>query len=264
MKRMLKIRGYMSDYSRNIISISFFFFLLILWMMISGAHLIDEKFLPAPWTVMSDIIDSTKAGTLVDDVKISVYRILTGFGLAVLLGVPIGIMCGCFTWFQACIAPLCGFIRYMPVQSFVPIIVLYTGIGETSKIVVVFIGTLFQLILMIADDVTSVPNDLINAGYTLGNGQVQTLYRVIIPYILPKMMRSLRMTIGWAWGFLICAELVASNSGLGYRILSSQRFFKTQTIFGSILIIGLLGLITDLLFAFLIKILFPWEEEDDA
>lgn len=264
MKNILKIRANISKHSKNIISIAFFVLLFAVWMVISWTKVVDEKFLPAPWTVLSDIINSTRDGTLISDVKISVYRVLTGFGLAVLLGVPLGIMCGCFTWFQSCIAPLCGFIRYMPVQSFVPIIVLYTGIGETSKITVVFIGALFQLILMVADDVASVPNDLINAGYTLGNGQFRTISRVIIPCILPRMMRSLRMIVGWAWGFLICAELVASNSGLGYRILSSQRFFKTETIFGSIFIIGLLGLITDFLFAFLIKVLFPWEEEDDS
>lgn len=264
MNTIFRIRANMTKSSKNVISILFFVALLLVWIIICSLNLIDDKFLPAPWTVLKDIVDSTKDGTLIGDVKISVYRVLTGFGLAVLLGVPLGIMCGCFTWFQACIAPLCGFIRYMPVQSFVPIIVLYTGIGETSKITVVFIGTLFQLILMIADDVAAVPNDLINAGYTLGNGQFRTISRVIIPYILPRMMRSLRMIVGWAWGFLICAELVASNSGLGYRILSSQRFFKTETIFGSIFIIGLLGLITDLLFAFLIKVLFPWEEEDDS
>lgn len=264
MRKVFKIRANISKRSKNIIFIVFFVALLALWVVISGAGLIDEKFLPTPWAVINDIIESTKDGTLISDVKISIYRVLTGFSIAVLVGVPLGIMCGCFTWFQSCITPLCGFIRYMPVQSFVPIIVLYTGIGETSKITVVFIGTLFQLILMIADDVSSVPNDLINSGYTLGNGYLRTIYRVIIPYIFPKMMRSLRMIVGWAWGFLICAELVASNSGLGYRILSSQRFFKTETIFGSIFIIGLLGLITDLLFAFLIKVLFPWEEEEDA
>ena len=261
---MFRIRANMTKRSKRIISIVFFTILLIVWMGISGFGLIDSKFLPAPWTVIQDIINSVKDGTLINDVEISVYRILAGFGLAVIIGVPLGVLCGCFTWINSCIAPLCGFIRYMPVQSFVPIIVLYTGIGESSKITVVFIGTLFQLILMVADDVASVPNDLINAGYSLGNNQVRTVFGVIVPYIMPRMMRSLRMVVGWAWGFLICAELVASNSGLGYRILSSQRFFKTETIFGSILVIGVLGLVTDLLFAFLIKILFPWGGEDDA
>ncbi len=259
---MFKIRAEISETQKNVISISFFTMLILAWFLISGLNLIDEKFLPSPTDVVMDIINSIKDGSLTNDIGISVYRVLMGFVLAVLLGVPIGIMCGCLPWFRACVAPLCGFIRYMPVQSFVPIIVLYTGIGEASKITVVFIGTLFQLILMITDDIQSVPNDLINAGYTLGNKQLRTVSRVIIPYILPRMFRSLRMIIGWAWGFLICAELVASNSGLGYRILSAQRFFKTDTIFGSILIIGLLGLITDLFFAFLIKILFTWEESE--
>lgn len=254
----------MSTRFKRIVSFSFFAFLLIVWMLVSGLGFIDSKFLPAPWVVIEDIINSLKNGTLINDIQISVYRIFAGFILAVIIGVPLGVLCGCFPGINACIAPLCGFIRYMPVQSFVPIIVLYTGIGEESKITVVFIGTLFQLILMVADDVFSVPNDLINAGYSLGNSQLRTIFGVIIPYILPRMMRSLRMVIGWAWGFLICAELVASNSGLGYRILSSQRFFKTETIFGSILIIGLLGLVTDLVFVALIKLLFPWEGEEDG
>lgn len=113
---------------------------------------------------------------------------------------------------------------------------------------------------MVADDALSVPDDLINAGYTLGTTTPMTIFKIIIPAMLPRLMETLRMMIGWAWTYLVSAELVAANSGLGYTILKSQRFLATDAIFGGIILIGILGLITDRIFAFLNKKLFPWAE----
>ncbi len=113
---------------------------------------------------------------------------------------------------------------------------------------------------MVADDAMSVPDDLINAGYTLGTSTSQTIFKIIIPSMLPRLMETLRMMIGWAWTYLVSAELVAANSGLGYTILKSQRFLKTDAIFAGIVLIGLLGLVTDRIFALINKKLFPWAE----
>ena len=113
---------------------------------------------------------------------------------------------------------------------------------------------------MIADDARSVPYDLLSSSYTLGTTRWSTITKVLIPAMLPKMMMTLRMMIGWGWTYLTVAELVASNSGLGYSILKAQRFLHTESIFSGILIIGILGLITDRMFAFAIKKMFPWAE----
>ena len=113
---------------------------------------------------------------------------------------------------------------------------------------------------MIIDDCNSVSDDLLAAGYTLGANNRTTVFRVLIPAMAPSMMQTLRMMIGWAWTYLVVAELVAANTGLGYSILKAQRFLKTDAIFVGIVVIGLLGLITDIVLGFLIKKIFPWEE----
>ena len=197
-------------------------------------------------------------GSLLQNTGISIYRITLGFVYAVLLGVPIGILVGTFKKAEAFIRPLCEFVRYMPVPAFVPLIMVWVGIEESAKITVIFIGTFFQLVLMVADDALAVPDDLINAGYTLGSNTPKTIFKILIPAMMPRLMETLRMMIGWAWTYLVSAELVAANTGLGYTILKSQRFLKTDAIFANIILIGLLGLITDRIFAFLNKKLFPW------
>jgi NitT/TauT family transport system permease protein len=178
----------------------------------------------------------------------------------VIVGVILGILAGCFAAAEAFIQPVIEFLRYLPVPAFVPLIMVWVGIGEEAKIAVIFIGTLFQLIPMVADDIRSVPEDYINAAYTLGAKRFTVLRKVIIPAMMPRLMDTLRMMMGWAWTYLVVAELVAANSGLGYSILKAQRYLKTPTIFSGILIIGLLGLIIDRSFGFISKKLFAWAE----
>lgn len=232
----------------------------LIWLLASESGAIKEIFLPKPQNVVRYYIDSARDGSLWENTKISICRITLGFVCAVILGIPAGILVGTFKKFEAVIRPLCEFIRYMPVPAFVPLIMVWIGIGENAKITVIFAGTFFQLVLMVADDALSVPDDLINAGYTLGSGTKNTVFKILIPAMLPRLMETLRMMIGWAWTYLVSAELVAANTGLGYTVLKSQRFLKTDAIFANIILIGLLGLITDRMFAVLNKRMFPWTE----
>lgn len=256
----IKIRKGITRKNYIVFAIVAFLAVIALWTVASAAGLVKEIFLPNPMKVLSYFAQSLKDGSLWENTKISVYRITLGFIYAVILGIPIGILMGSFKKIEAFVRPLCEFIRYMPVPAFVPLIMVWVGIGESAKITVIFIGTFFQLVLMVADDTLSVPDDLINAGYTLGTKTAQTIFKIIIPSMLPRLMETLRMMIGWAWTYLVSAELVAANSGLGYTILKSQRFLKTDAIFAGIILIGLLGLVTDRIFAFVNKKLFPWTE----
>lgn len=254
----IKIRKELTKKKYTALAVISFVAVLTLWSLISYLGLVESIFLPTPTSVLSYIITSAMDGSLWANMGISVYRITLGFILAVILGVPCGILAGTFKKIEAIVRPLSEFIRYMPVPAFVPLIMVWIGIGESAKIAIIFIGTFFQLVLMIADDVKSVPDDLINAGYTLGADTKQSIFKILIPAMLPRMMETLRMMIGWAWTYLVSAELVAANSGLGYTILKSQRFIKTDAIFGGIIVIGLLGLITDRIFAAVNKKLFHW------
>lgn len=241
-----------------------FILIFIVWLAMTESGLIKTMFLPSPITVLNNFKTTILDGSLFSNASISIYRIVMGFLLACILGVPLGILVGSFKTMEALIRPLCEFVRYMPVPAFVPLVMVWVGIGETAKIMIVFLGTFFQLVLMVADDAMSVPEDLLSSAYTLGAKRWTTIWKVLIPGMAPRLMETLRMTIGWAWTYLVVAELVASNSGLGYSILKAQRFFQTEAIFVGILTIGIIGLITDRLFALAIKIMFPWDERNDT
>jgi len=256
----IKIRREIGKRKYIIYALSAFAAVLIIWELVTKLGLVSEIFLPKPSSVVNYMITSIQEGTLLANTKISIYRITLGFVLAVILGTPVGIFAGTFKPFEAVVRPLCEFVRYMPVPAFVPLIMVWVGIGESAKVTVIFIGTFFQLVLMVADDARSVPDDLINASYTLGTNTKTAITKILIPAMMPRLMETLRMMIGWAWTYLVSAELVAASSGLGYSILKAQRFIKTDAIFGGIIVIGLLGLITDRLFALLNKKLFHWAE----
>lgn len=257
---MFKIRGHISKSSYTTLAIISFIAVFLIWCLLSSLHLVDSVFLPSPLKVWDYFVASIKDGTLWPNTLISIQRIFFGVLFAVILGVPLGLLCGTFRFAEALIRPLCEFIRYMPVPAFTPLVMVWVGIGEEAKVTLLFIGIFFQLILMIADDALSVSDDLLNAGYTLGATKWQTMTKILIPAMLPRSMDTLRMMIGWAWTYLVVAEMVAANSGLGYSIMKAQRFLKTDAIFMGILVIGILGLITDRFLYLLNKKLFHWME----
>lgn len=257
---MFKIKGKISNRQYLILIIASFAAIFIIWTVLTALQLVDPVFLPGPKRVWDYFIASVQDGTLLSNVIISCQRIFFGVVLATVLAVPFGIMCGIFPFFEAITRPLCEFVRYMPVPAFVPLVMVWIGIGEDAKVALLFMGTFFQMILMIADDASSVSDDLLNSGYTLGSTKWQSIVKILIPATLPRMIDTLRMMIGWAWTYLVVAEMVAANSGLGYSIIKAQRFLKTDAIFTGILVIGILGLITDRIMVAVNKLLFPWRE----
>jgi ABC-type nitrate/sulfonate/bicarbonate transport system, permease component len=264
MKNDFRLRQDICKQTYFLITAATFIFIIGCWIMVTTSGMVKPMFLPQLSSVFANIFEGIKDTSLCENAAISIYRITMGFLAAAALGIPLGILCGSFKKVEAVISPLCEFIRYMPVPAFVPLVMVWAGIDETAKIIVVFIGTFFQMALMIADDARAVSEDLLSASYTLGTKRWSTIFKVLIPAMGPRIMLTLRITIGWAWTYLVVAELVASNSGLGYTILRAQRFFNTDAIFAGILIIGILGLITDRLFAIAIKKMFPWDERSST
>lgn len=260
MRKMFRIRKNIDKKLYMLVAGISFVLLILVWNFASISGIVNPVFLPTPQKVVKTIIESIISGNIWGDLYISCYRIFMGFLYAVIVGVVIGILVGCFSGIEAFVQPLTEFIRYLPVPAFVPLIMVWFGIGEQAKIAVIFLGTLFQLIPMVSDDVKAVPEDFINAAYTLGASRGEVLWKVIIPAMLPKLMDTLRMMMGWAWTYLVVAELVAASSGLGYSILKAQRYLKTDVMFANILIIGLLGLVIDRTFGFVSKHVFAWAE----
>lgn len=240
------------------IAVAVFAGLLAIWWVASATGLIKPIFLPAPGAVWTRLVQLSADGTLWSDAAISLYRMLVGFAIASLMAIPIGILIGCFTVWEAAIEPLVDFVRYMPVVAFVPLTILWAGTSDVQKFLIIWIGTFFQQVLMVMDNVKRVPPDFIGLGRTLGLSEGKILMRIVLPSSLPGIWDTLRISIGWAWTWLVLAELVAATSGLGYRITVSQRYFQTQTIIGYILFLGFLGLVTDQVMKALERVLFRY------
>ncbi|MGR8927327.1 ABC transporter permease (plasmid) [Rhizobium leguminosarum] len=228
-----------------LIAVAVFALLFAVWWVATITGWVKPIFLPSPGAVWAKMMELAVDGTLWTDAGISIYRMLVGFLIASALAIPIGIMIGCFKTWEAAIEPFVDFVRYMPVVAFVPLTILWAGTSDIQKFVIIFIGTFFQQVLMVMDSVKRVPTDFVGLGRTLGMSETKILRRIVLPSALPGIWDTLRISLGWAWTWLVLAELVAATSGLGYRIVVSQRYFQTQTIIGYILLLGLLGLITD-------------------
>jgi len=234
--------------------------ILAIWSVLSYGGVYTDYFLPTPTVVAQSWWDLIAHEGFLGDIWASTYRIMLGFGVASVIAVPLGIAIGSFRVVQAYFEPALAAIRYMPASAFIPLLILWLGIGDTEKISVVFLGIFFSLTLLIADVSANVPRDLLNISYTLGASRRQVFYRVLLPASWPGVVDNLRIAIGWAWTYLIVAELVAANTGIGHVILSASRFLRTEDVIAGILTIGLLGVLTDGFFRWLYRVLFPYAE----
>jgi NitT/TauT family transport system permease protein len=220
---------------------------LLAWIVLSVSGVVDSTFLPSPASVVKAGVDMASTGELFDDLWATTQRVVEGFGLAILVSVPLGILMGSFTAGQAFFEPLIGLLRYLPASAFIPLLIIWLGIGEPSKIAMLFIGTVFFNTLMTADVVRGVPSELLDVSYTLGARRGEVLRKIVVPHSLPGMIDAIRVNAAAAWNFVVVAELINSQAGLGHRIMLAQRFLRTDTIFAVLVVIGIAGLVIDVL-----------------
>ncbi|MGH2989660.1 MAG: ABC transporter permease [Microbacterium sp.] len=257
----LALRGTLPFWAWIGVSATVFAGMLALWLLATSAGWVDPLFLPAPGDVLDRLIELGREGDLWTDIGISTYRIMVGFAIATAMAIPLGVLAGSYRLWEAAIEPLVDFIRYMPVVAFVPLTIVWVGTDDTQKFLIIWLGTFFQQVLLIMDNVRRIPGDYIDVGRTLGLKDRSVLRRIVVPAAGPGIWDSMRISLGWAWTWLVLAELVAATSGLGYRIVTAQRFFQTETIIGYLLVLGVLGLLTDQLMKASGRRLFRWAEE---
>ena len=234
--------------------------IILLWITLSYGGFADPVFFPSPGAVVDAFWRTVTDGSLTKHIWASLIVINIGFLISSLAAIPLGLMMGTFKAVQAACEPIINFIRYLPVTAMIPLLILWVGIGIEQKITVIVIGTFFQQVVMVVDIVNRVPNELLNAAYTLGATRRQILSRVLIPAMLPGLFDMLRVTMGWAWTYLVVAELVGSSAGLGYMSMQAMRGLHADVIFVAILVIGMLGIITDQIFRISKHVLLPWSE----
>ncbi|MFC6086023.1 ABC transporter permease [Sphaerisporangium aureirubrum] len=218
---------------------------LAAWAALSASGAIDPAFLPSPAAVWAAGAEMAASGELWSDLSASLGRIGLGFVLAVLVSVPLGFTMGALPAAQALLEPVIGLLRYLPASAFIPLLIIWLGIGEASKVALLVLGVVFFNTLMTADAVRQVPRRLLEVSATLGARRVRVAARVVFPYALPGMIDAMRVNAAAAWNFVVVAELIAATSGLGYRITRAQRFLQTDKIFAILVVIGLIGLTID-------------------
>lgn len=233
--------------------------IVVIWYGITGTGLIDPVFLPSPTNVFLSFVELGTSDFILTHLLPSILRVSIAFLISLAIAFPLGILSGQIPVMEKLVHPLFGFTRYLPVASIVPLCILWFGVGDAQKIAVITIGVVFQLVLLLAYDSASVPKELIESGWTFGLKRYQILRRIVVPYAMPAIWDHMRISAGWAWSYLVLAELVAGNSGVGYFIVQSQRYLETDKVFAGIVFIGILGVLTDLLFRLSAKRLFKWQ-----
>jgi NitT/TauT family transport system permease protein len=247
-----------STTARVALGILFFVLFFASWGYVTlGGH-VSKTFLADPFTMVEEGYTLLVRHGFLRDIGVTIWRVLGGFTLAALVAVPIGILMGAYKPIEAFLEPFVSFARYLPASAFIPLLILWAGLGELQKLLVIFIGSVFQIVLMVAVAVASVRRDLVEAALTLGARDQGILARVLIPASAPEIAEILRLVLGWAWTYVIVAELIGSSSGIGHMIIDSQALLATGQIIFGIIVIGVIGLISDFLFKWGNRKLFPW------
>lgn len=232
--------------------------LLFLWAIVSYSGFIKPFFIPTPTVVLETFVTEASTGNIWQHIFISCLRATLGFIIAVCLAYPIGALMGVNRIFANLMEPINDVIRYMPVPAFIPLLILWFGVGLTTQIAVIFVGTFFQLTVMVQDAFASVRKEYIETGKSISFSKWEMFRYVYIPASFPQVYDAFRVTVGWAWSYLILAEIVGASKGLGFMIIEAQRFLKTPKVIVGIIIIGTIGLITDLILRKFKRYVVPW------
>ena len=245
----------------------FSFLLVLLWYIWKSESAVGNVSQSTFFPTVSEIVDGAVTIFTDEDKKVwtdigtSAMRVFTGFLLAAVIAIPLGIYMGSYRIWEAFMQPIFEFIRYFPVPALIPLLVAIYGVDEESKIILIFLGTFFQLILMVADEVRRVSEELVKVAYTMGANSIEVLFKVLLPSALPGIFDALRLCHGWAWTYVVVAEMIATNEGLGIRIMKFARFVQMPKVMTYLLILGMLGLILDLLFRYINQKIFHWSKK---
>jgi len=240
------------------LGIAFFVLFFVAWAAATFGGFVSKTFLADPMTMLEEGWNLFARHGFAKDVGITVWRVGGGFVLAAIFAVPLGIAMGAYKPVEAFFEPFVSFARYLPASAFIPLLILWAGIGEMQKLLVIFIGSFFQVVLMVAVAVGATRRDLVEAAYTLGASAKGIVRRVLLPSAAPSIAETLRLVLGWAWTYVIVAELIGASSGIGHMITDSQALLNTGQIIFGIIVIGVIGLVSDFLFKWANQRLFPW------
>lgn len=254
------IRGPLSQRARTLVGVIAPILVIITWLLCSYADLVPDDFLPSPTEVVRGTLQLFFEHDLALAIWISTKRILISFLLAASVAFPLGIAMGAFTPVNAFFGPIMAPLRYLPISAFIPLLILWFGIFEAQKIAFLFLGVFVFLLPVVVTAIRAVPEELVQTALTLGATRWQVIRTVLIPAALPEIFDSFRVMNAIAWTYVILAEAVNPQHGLGYMVELARTHAKPSWSFAGLLVIGSIGLVTDMVIDISSRLLFRWRD----
>lgn len=258
-----KIYGAPGDGNSGFISLVTALLLLGIWFLVTGLGWVKPLFLPSPYAVYDKFIlamtDGVANSTLIEHTLASLGRVLGAFAIACVTAVPIGIMMGMSRFCRGVLDPIIEFYRPLPPLAYLPLIIIWLGIGEFPKVFLIFLAIFAPLAIAARSGVRSVSTEQVHAAYAMGASRTQVITQVIMKAALPEIFTGMRIGIGVGWTTLVAAEMVAAHRGLGFMVLNAAQFLASDTVIMGIIVIGVFAFAFDLLIRHLEKVLIPWK-----
>ncbi|MBF7688255.1 taurine ABC transporter permease TauC [Acinetobacter rathckeae] len=259
------LHKYWMQYQAVILSISSVALLFVIWFLITAFGVISPLFLPSPQAVFHKFIEVSQHGfmkaTLWQHLAASISRVFIALLLAIVVGVPVGLLMGLNKWARAIIDPLIELLRPIPPLAYLPLLVIWFGIGETTKILLIFLSILAPIIISSTYGVLSHQKNRERAALSLGASPIQVFQYVILPTALPHIITGIRIGLGVGWSTLVAAELVAADRGIGFMVQSAAQFLITDIVILGILVIAIVAVIFELFLRWLQQQLSPWYDK---
>jgi NitT/TauT family transport system permease protein len=250
------VRTPVGDNARMALGASSLLLCVAAWSVLTYGNIVGPFFLPTPTAVLDGLMQLIFDQGLLGAVGVSALRIITSFALSVAVAVPLGVLMGTFDAVNRFFDPIMAPLRYMPITAFIPLLILWFGIEESQKIAFLFLGT------FVVDAIRAVPDEQVQTAFTLGATRRQVILHVLIPAALPQIFDSFRVMNAISWTYVILAEIVNPHRGIGYLLNLAQQHSKPEWSLAGIAVVGVIGLVTDLLIETLNRVLFPWRESN--
>ncbi|MDF1737925.1 MAG: ABC transporter permease [Verrucomicrobiales bacterium] len=231
---------------------------ILSWHLLAKSSLTPDALLPTPGTVVTALYDLIAERGFGVDIWQSVKRILISFAIALAIALPLGILMGSFPVVESFLNPLISPFRYLPAPSFVPLLLMWLGTGDGQKIALLILGVVWFLVTLLMDNTKAVREEVVECSRTLGATKKNVLWHVILPASLPSYVDTARQMMAVSWTYLVIAEIVAATDGIGAMMMRAKRFVRVEDILAGILVIGLLGLLFDLIFRLLHRLWFRY------
>ncbi|EGT3682441.1 TPA: ABC transporter permease [Clostridioides difficile] len=247
------VNKFNNKFLRLVKSVLIFFIILLLWKITNYLGIWSDYILPSPEKVYSTFLNMISDGSIFINVYASMKRVLIGFAISTAIGVPLGIFFGIYSGVYEYFKSLINFLRNTPPLALIPMLILWFGIGEESKIIIIVLASFFPIFTSTLKGIKNCDSKLIEVGRGFEFSKLQIIFKIIIPNAILDIAVGLKLALGYSFRAIIGAELVAASSGLGYLISDGKEMSRTDVVIVGIIVIGLLGIITDYIFSIIVK-----------